>query len=408
MICLAHFLLNETDCQVSLATNGYYFDTLKTRKHFHKNLKLISLKNGLYGPEEREKLKAMESNIDELVKDLPSLLEKEKYDFVVTEFFLASAIPIVQSFGIKPIMYSSTGIFLVKMYLEDPVIGKPTKLDAVETTEEVDKPEAPFEREDAKKFFARIVKEFRDYFPLCTNLIMNSFEKLESDFYDIYNKGLKDELKDLKVDFVGPISNVVKDEDVKQEAPQELQEFLDSKEEESVLYVSMGSEFAMTDEQAVEMYDALTSLNLNFVWSIKKDNLKLLPAGYSDYKNGVFLDWVPQLFVLRHPATYGYLSHMGWNSSIESISNGIPLLSWPQAAEQHRNADAFVEKEVAVLVPNTSFHGRVVPSLEIQEHLKIFLEKKDILKKNALLLKEAAEENSKVGSEILKKLFTKK
>lgn len=51
-----------------------------------------------------------------------------------------------------------------------------------------------------------------------------------------------------------------------------------------------------------------------------------------------FSGWAPQTQILKHPATGGFLSHCGWNSILESVCAGVPILGWPSMAEQHTNA----------------------------------------------------------------------
>jgi len=53
--------------------------------------------------------------------------------------------------------------------------------------------------------------------------------------------------------------------------------------------------------------------------------------------------WVPQRRVLAHPAVGGFVSHCGWNSVLESLAAGRPLLAWPVMAEQAANAKHVVD-----------------------------------------------------------------
>jgi hypothetical protein len=50
-----------------------------------------------------------------------------------------------------------------------------------------------------------------------------------------------------------------------------------------------------------------------------------------------FSGWAPQMQILKHLATGGFLSHCGWNSILETVCAGVPILAWPAAAEQHLN-----------------------------------------------------------------------
>ncbi|KAF8400435.1 hypothetical protein HHK36_013733 [Tetracentron sinense] len=69
-------------------------------------------------------------------------------------------------------------------------------------------------------------------------------------------------------------------------------------------------------------------------------------------------EWVDQRRILAHKAIGGFLSHCGWNSVLESLSMGVPILAWPMVAEQHLNAKFLVEElKVAEQVPIGTIHG---------------------------------------------------
>ncbi|KAB1225257.1 Hydroquinone glucosyltransferase [Morella rubra] len=72
-----------------------------------------------------------------------------------------------------------------------------------------------------------------------------------------------------------------------------------------------------------------------------KDPLACLPNGFGERIEGrglVVPSWAPQTRILRHGSIGGFLTHCGWNSTLESIASGIPLIVWPLFAEQRMNA----------------------------------------------------------------------
>lgn len=128
--------------------------------------------------------------------------------------------------------------------------------------------------------------------------------------------------------------------------------WLDSKELDSVLYVSFGSLARLAPEQILEIAHGLEASNHPFIWVIGKilkstgqngeSKENLLPSGLEDRikesRRGLIIrGWAPQLLILEHPAVGGFVTHCGWNSTLEGVSAGMPMVAWPITAEQFTN-----------------------------------------------------------------------
>ncbi|TYI45767.1 hypothetical protein E1A91_D13G061600v1 [Gossypium mustelinum] len=126
------------------------------------------------------------------------------------------------------------------------------------------------------------------------------------------------------------------------EEPQCLQ-WLDLKEPKSVAYVNFGSITVMTANQMVEFAWGLANSKKPFLWIIRLDLVRgdsaiLPPEFIEETKDRCFMaSWCPQEEVLNHSAVAGFLTHSGWNSTVESISSGVAMVSWPFFAEQQMN-----------------------------------------------------------------------
>lgn len=127
-------------------------------------------------------------------------------------------------------------------------------------------------------------------------------------------------------------------------------EWLDKQEKNSVLYVSFGTTTAMSDEQIKELAVGLKQSNQKFIWVLRDADRgdvfngevrrAELPKAYEDSvkdKGLVVRDWAPQLEILAHCSTGGFMSHCGWNSCMESITMGVPIVAWPMHSDQPRN-----------------------------------------------------------------------
>ncbi|KAJ0466500.1 putative 7-deoxyloganetin glucosyltransferase [Helianthus annuus] len=119
--------------------------------------------------------------------------------------------------------------------------------------------------------------------------------------------------------------------------------WLDLKTSSSVIYVNFGSIAVMTSQQLIEFAWGLAKSGHSFLWIIRPDIVigesAVLPCDFATEtrERGYFASWCPQEQVLNHPSVGGFLTHSGWNSTIESISSGVPMICWPVFAEQQTN-----------------------------------------------------------------------
>ncbi|XP_027352831.1 soyasapogenol B glucuronide galactosyltransferase-like [Abrus precatorius] len=186
--------------------------------------------------------------------------------------------------------------------------------------------------------------------------LYNSFQELEGDYEQLYKS-----TKGIKCWSVGPVSAWVNkgDEDKAnrghkesiEEEPEWLK-WLNSKQNESVLYVSFGSLTKLPHAQIVEIAHGLENSGHDFIWVVrKKDGDENEESFLQDFeqrmkesnKGFIIWNWAPQLLILDHPAIGGILTHCGWNSILESVSSGLPMVTWPMFADQFYNEKLVAE-----------------------------------------------------------------
>ncbi|KAI3850340.1 hypothetical protein MKW92_036150 [Papaver armeniacum] len=157
-----------------------------------------------------------------------------------------------------------------------------------------------------------------------TAWIFNTFDELEIEVLDAF----KSQLSLPPIYTIGPLHNL--DNQIPQHGLQSIGsnlwkedtkciKWLDSKEPNSVVYVNFGSIAVTTTQQLVE-----------FAWGLA--NTKHPFSGLSD-----LICWCPQEYVLNHPSIAGFLTHCGWNSTLESLSSGVPMICWPSFGDQQTN-----------------------------------------------------------------------
>lgn len=229
-------------------------------------------------------------------------------------------------------------------------------------------------------------------------VIFNTFHELECDVLQalsstcspIYSIGpVRLLINKLPLSKLKPIGSNLWKEDT------ECLKWLDSKQLNSVIYINYGSITVMTKEKLVEFAWGLANSKHNFLWVIRPDLIVgetaiLPPEFYEEIKErGLIAGWCPQEEVLDHVAVGGFLTHCGWNSMIESLSCGVPMICWPFFADQPTNcklacSDWGVGMEI----------GKNVRRDELEMHVRELMggEKGKAMRKKAMEWKKKAEE----------------
>ncbi|RCV19287.1 hypothetical protein SEVIR_3G389600v4 [Setaria viridis] len=179
------------------------------------------------------------------------------------------------------------------------------------------------------------------------------------------------------------------------EKEHECLEWMDAQPDRSVVFLCFGSTGAPPKHQLAEIAAGLESSGQRFLWVVRSppgaggspvpepaDDLDaLLPAGFRERTRDrglVVGSWAPQVDVLRHRATGAFLTHCGWNSTLEGVTAGVPLLCWPLAAEQGLNKVFIVEEmRLGVEMRRTSRAGDVVKAEEVEAKVRWVMEGSD-------------------------------
>ncbi|XXG40519.1 hypothetical protein AAC387_Pa01g1213 [Persea americana] len=126
--------------------------------------------------------------------------------------------------------------------------------------------------------------------------------------------------------------------------------WLDRKAPNSVIYVSFGSIATIDKAEAIETAMGLANSEQPFLWVVRPGSVRgvewvELPEGFEEKTRGrgLVVKWAPQLEVLAHPSVGGFWTHCGWNSTLESICEAVPMLCWSCFGDQPVNARLVTE-----------------------------------------------------------------
>ncbi|KAK7343490.1 hypothetical protein VNO77_12272 [Canavalia gladiata] len=245
-----------------------------------------------------------------------------------------------------------------------------------------------------------ILEQFKNLSkPFC--VLVDTFEELEHDYINYLSKLLL-------IRPVGPLfknpkaigTNNIRGDFIKSD---DCIEWLNSRDKASVVYISFGSIVYLPQEQVNEIAYGLVDSQISFLWVLKPPSKEsgfqphVLPDGFIEgtREKGKVVTWSPQEEVLAHPSVTCFMTHCGWNSSMEALTLGVPMLTFPAWGDQVTNAKFLVDVfKVGIRLGYSQSEKKLVTRDEVKRCLleATVGKKAEELKQNALKWKKAAED----------------
>ncbi|XP_022745504.1 LOW QUALITY PROTEIN: 7-deoxyloganetic acid glucosyltransferase-like [Durio zibethinus] len=261
---------------------------------------------------------------------------------------------------------------------------------------------------DADSKIQLIVKETRKT-PQAHSLILNTFEDLDGPILShirtkcphIYAIGpihaqLNTRLREKYGESYDHFSNSL------WELDRSCISWLDKQPKQCVIYVSFGSVTTTSREQLTELWYGLVNSKKRFLWVIRPNSVTGKDGRGGDVpvelleatrERGYIVGWAPQEEVLNHPAVGGFLTHSGWNSTLESVVAGVPMICWPYFADQQVNS-RFVSEAWKIGLDMKDVCDRKVVEMMVND---LMVNRKEEFVKPAAKMAKLANESVSVG-----------
>ncbi|KAJ4963047.1 hypothetical protein NE237_022986 [Protea cynaroides] len=353
----------------------------------------------------------------------------------VIDFICSPALSVASDLGIPTYYFLTGGAVLLSFFLYFPIIHNQTtkSFKDIPTTHlhfpglppvpVSYLPEPAQDREDPfYNYFVQIGLNLRR----SKGIMVNTFECLESPLIKTITDGLcVPDAPTPPVYCVGPL--IASPENKEDTTVNQCISWLDSQPSQSVVFLSFGSRGVFSTAQVREIAIGLEKSGQRFLWVVRKpeseDNNKhfttenkepdleaLLPEGFFDQtkeRGFVVKSWAPQVQVLNHESVGGFVTHCGWNSVLEAVSAGVPMVAWPLYAEQHMNK-AFLVEEMKLAMSMEKSEDGLVSAAEVENRVRALMEWEEgrvLREKSRKMKEEAMDVWSDCGSSLI--AFTK-
>lgn len=340
----------------------------------------------------------------------------------IIDFFCTAAFDVGKSLGIPTYFFFISGASALALFLNFPTIDETTKITldnfrnsrvlfsipGLPTVPATALPDSMLDRGDTYKNFVNVGAKMAE----SDGVVVNSFEGFEPRVVRALRTGLcvPEGSRTPPVYCVGPLISM---DDSGSESRHECLSWLDSQPNRSVVFICFGSSAVFDRTQLGEIAVGLERSGHRFLWVVKDPppihdvskrftkppdpNLnEVLPIGFLDRIKGrgiVVKTWAPQKSILKHESIGAFVSHCGWNSTLEAVWYGVPLVGWPLFAEQRFNQEVLVE-EVGVALPleKMKIGSKFVMAQEIERRLREIMEslEGDALRRRIMDMKREA------------------
>ncbi|RVW94963.1 UDP-glycosyltransferase 88F3 [Vitis vinifera] len=421
MVELGKLILSRYNCEFSiiiLLTTGP-FDTPATTSHIDRisqTTSSISFHRFPYLPFTASPTLGRLANMFEflslndsnVLQSLQQLSEASSIRAVILDSFCTSAFPLARGLGIPTYFFTSFSAAALAAILYLPTIHKQT------TKSFKDLPTTVFHIPGLPPLLAtHMIEPLLDrkdptyhqslQFSLdlrkCDGVLTNTFDGLEPiALMAITNGECVTDGPSPSVYCIGPLIA-----DSGEDAPTHKHDCLsrlDQQPSRSVVFLCFGSRGSFSREQVKEIANGLERSGQRFLWvvkippvdnkskEIKQENLvwndfdldELMPEGFLERTKNrgmVVKSWAPQVAVLRHQSVGGFVSHVGWNSVLEAVVAGVPMVAWPLHAEQHLNKAVLVENMKMAIGVEQRDGDRFVSGAELERRLKELMDSEE-------------------------------
>ncbi|CAH2052818.1 unnamed protein product [Thlaspi arvense] len=334
---------------------------------------------------------------------------------MIIDFFCTAVLEVTADFNFPVYYFFTSGAACLASFfhlstLHETTAGKSLKdvhslltIPGVPPIKGSDMPKPVLNREDEiYDAFIQFSKQLRK----SSGIIINTFETLENRAI----KAIKEELCFRNIYPIGPLIVNGRAGNKNVEYADSCLNWLDSQPEQSVVFLCFGSLGLFTEEQLKEIAIGLERSEQRFLWVVRNppgiqnqtepDLKSLLPEGFinrTGNKGMVVKSWAPQVPVLNHKAIGGFVTHCGWNSILESVCAGVPMVAWPLYAEQRFNRVVIVE-EIKIAVPMIESETGFVSSMEVEKRVREIVEDGPVRERTKVLKNVAESALTKTGS----------
>ncbi|KAF3439041.1 hypothetical protein FNV43_RR17316 [Rhamnella rubrinervis] len=352
---------------------------------------------------------------------------KQPPTVLIVDLFGTSALEVADELGIPKYVYMPSNAWFLALTIYAPTLDKLVKGEYVDQTESFRIPGCkPLKPEDVvDPMLDRTTQEYNEYlrvgmgFPKADGILVNTWEGLQATTL----ASLRDEkllggfANNLPIYPIGPLTRHVGSTSSTYEL---LFGWLDKQPRGSVIFISFGSGGTLSYEQMTEVAWGLELSRQRFIWIVRAPTITNRHAAFftsgnageepSDYLPEGFISrtnnvgriiplWAPQVDILSHPSVGGFLTHCGWNSILESITNGVPMIAWPLYAEQRMNATLLTEELGVAVRPEALPSKKVVEREEIAKMVRMIMvdEQGFGIRAKVTELKQRAEKASSEG-----------
>nr|KYP41240.1 Anthocyanidin 5,3-O-glucosyltransferase [Cajanus cajan] len=343
---------------------------------------------------------------------------------MVIDLFNSSVEEIASSAGIPLYYFFTSGIAVLALFSYFPTLHQETSMSFKDMVgKEVRVPG----NASLKTMHMREDPAYWDMLEFCTRLtrasgiMVNSFAELEPLAVRAVAEGtcFPNPKKPPPVYYIGPLIAESQQSDEARDSKQCLS-WLDEQPPRSVVFLCFGSLGSFSVSQLSEIAKGLERSGHRFLWVVKRptqeegtnlvhdtkgefDPSSVLPNGFMERtkeRGLVVSSWAPQVKVLSHDSVGGFVTHCGWNSVLEGVVAGVPMVAWPLYAEQHVNKHVMVmvtEMKAAVAVERREEDG-LVSGEEVEKRVREVMESEEMRERSLKLKCMALDAVGEFGS----------